>query len=425
MFKYSYHFLKILKSNVHICLFVCIGFSSLFYVLYSGNELRYGDEYLYYRYAQNILDYGAYVDNDLSPLIQRPPGYSALLAVVMFLVSNEVFILKLVNVLALLLSAWFCYKLVGLNSGFYKSLAKKVVLLFILCYPVFVYTSSTLYPQIVSSAIFLGILFFLYKGKGTPRSIIFSSLFYAGLVFMVPSFLFLFFIFIPLIWIKGKRHLRSRKKQIINVIMFSLVFGMVILPWTVRNYILFNKIIPISANSGLVLLLGNSKNSHPNGGPTNDISEYLQKLPKGNNIAENDQALRNMAIKWILDNPTEALFHYVKKVIVHFGYSNNLATKKEESIWKDIVMVLSYYPLLILLVVRLFLCRKYPLSDFEKLALIIYFANALFSSIFFPRIRYRIPYDFLLIMIASTSASLLFFIIKAHIKGSKVRNQHY
>ena len=60
-------------------------------------------------------------------------------------------------------------------------------------------------------------------------------------------------------------------------------------------------------------------------------------------------------------------------------------------------MLFTYGPLLALLVVRLMLIRRLPLTDLEVLFLSLYLAAGMAYAIFFTRIRYRLPFDWLLI----------------------------
>jgi hypothetical protein len=61
-------------------------------------------------------------------------------------------------------------------------------------------------------------------------------------------------------------------------------------------------------------------------------------------------------------------------------------------------MFLTYYPLLALSLVRCALWRRYPFSSAELLLYALYFGNALLSALFFTRIRFRIPFDAVLIV---------------------------
>jgi hypothetical protein len=64
-------------------------------------------------------------------------------------------------------------------------------------------------------------------------------------------------------------------------------------------------------------------------------------------------------------------------------------------------MFVSYYPLLLIALVRLALWRRYRFSFPELLLYLIYFGNALLAALVYTRIRYRLPFDFLLIAMVS------------------------
>ena len=70
-------------------------------------------------------------------------------------------------------------------------------------------------------------------------------------------------------------------------------------------------------------------------------------------------------------------------------------------------MFLTYYPILLCLIFRLFYIHKQPLSRVEVLFVLIYFGSAFFYSVFIPRIRYRLPFDVLLIAHVGIIFSLL------------------
>lgn len=89
------------------------------------------------------------------------------------------------------------------------------------------------------------------------------------------------------------------------------------------------------------------------------------------------------------------------KVLNNFNFRNNLFVQSEQSLLKDVVMFISYGFLMLMFIVRLFFLRKFKPSRFEILLILIYLLNPFFLAIFYTRIRYRLPLDFLLIMIVA------------------------
>ena len=122
---------------------------------------------------------------------------------------------------------------------------------------------------------------------------------------------------------------------------------------------------------------------------------------RGLNEAEVDKYYREKALEYILNNREHSFIMYLRKVINYFNFENELYTKSESSNLKNIVMLISYGFLLLLLLARLILIKKVKITNLEKLILLIYFSNTFFSAIFFTRIRFRIPFDILLIIALS------------------------
>ncbi len=193
---------------------------------------------------------------------------------------------------------------------------------------------------------------------------------------------------------------KSRLAVVLYPIITLLGTIVVVAPWTLRNCIEFHAFIPVSANAGENLLLGNSENVHPLAGANTDISPY-QREARGLDEVQRDRLFRERAKEWILENPRSAFTLYAGKVINYFNYRNKLVTKSEASRAKDFVLLVTYYPLLLISLLRLGAARRMGLTPAELLWYSLYFGNALLSAVFFTRIRFRIPYDFLLLGIAA------------------------
>lgn len=70
-------------------------------------------------------------------------------------------------------------------------------------------------------------------------------------------------------------------------------------------------------------------------------------------------------------------------------------------------MLVTYYPLLALMLLRLMLRRRVPVSPFEGYLLALYLLGALVQAVFFTRIRFRVPFDLLLIALDALFLSYL------------------
>jgi hypothetical protein len=178
-------------------------------------------------------------------------------------------------------------------------------------------------------------------------------------------------------------------------------------PWTLRNYLDFHAVIPVSANGGWNLFTGNSPDTTPNGSVISvDVISLCKRVQPGMSGNQVDAALGKCATDWITENPWSAAKLYIRKVINYFNFRNELATKNAAPAWTDWLLFCTYYPLLAVAIARAALFRRFPFRSTEALIYILYVANALISAIFFTRIRFRIPFDFLLLAIAAGFAGM-------------------
>lgn len=366
--------------------------SGLIYSFYLGDQLRYSDEHEYLNIAKNLLSIGKYSLDGVKPTAYRAPGLPFLIYFGLFLGTN-IEIIRFFNFMALAGSCLFLYLI---SKRLNYPIAGGIAALLVIFYPVLFYTAGTLFPQTIGSFLLLASLFFWFnfKEQNISHSSIIAGLLFGLLVLTIPAFLMYWIVMaiMPLFL--------SLKYKWKRMLLFTLSSLMVVGLWTARNYIVFNSFIPVSTNSGINLLLGNSKNTKANSGVNVDISEY-KPLNRNINEVELDKYYRSMAFKWIFTHKLEAAKLYFKKVANYFNYKNNLATRKEASSFKNIVMLLTYGTLLTLFIVRIALFKIYNFEKIEYYIIGFYFLSAFFSALFFTRIRFRLPFDVLLILINS------------------------
>ena len=359
-----------------------------------GN-FTYVDEADYYFIASNILKHHTYSRDDIHPTASRPPGYPIALVPVLGLDSSVRFA-KAVNLLWWIGAAFLTSYIAG---ELYGSAGGTLALLFVLLYPVSLYTAGTLYPQAITSFFFLVSIAVHFRPR-THTSL--KEAFLQGLVF---SFLI---VSVPLyaanLAVFMAFQTFGETNGIRNAIVTCLVVVFVIGLWSLRNYSVYGQFL-FASNSGVNLLLGNSPLTGPNSGTNVDIDTIAPEaagLPE----VQRDAALKKHAVEWIKGHPLEFEWLFIKKLVNWFNYRNQLRTSGESTRFRDLVMAFSYYPLLALAVL-LPLVKKRRISELERYLYLSYGAAALAYAFFFTRIRFRVPFDFLLIILASGSASIL------------------
>ena len=383
-------------------LLVLIAMASAAFVVRSGAALPYADEQLYWQLAGTIAEGRGYIQAEGVPSTARPPGYPVVLAPCR-LVSDNPIPAKALNI-AFLLGA--SAMVAGLARGFSGSKAAgPIALLLILLFPIVHYTSGTLYPQIFGSMLFVLVVHLLVRHPERRWASAVSGLAFGALLLAIPAFLLVApILLIYMLWPKAGASWRSGiGGRFLGVVLFGTATTLVMSPWIARNAVVFGKFIPLSTNSGLMLIQGYSEDASPNSGPTTDLSKYeAEARARGLDAIETDAYFRHEAVDWIRANPGPALRLYLLKTLNYFNFWNELATESEVSRSKQIVSFVTYYPLLALGLIRLLFVRRYPIGRGEALALILYFSSAPLNAIFYPRLRYRIPFDFLLIAVAAS-----------------------
>ena len=363
----------------------------IIYSLYLGDTLRFlPDESDYISIASNLARKGKYSLDGETATAFRAPGYPFVLAGLRVFNANTV-LLRIVNYIFLGISIYVVYLILRERSSPVAAVLGGGL---VIAYPVLFYTAGTLYPQTLGSLLFLVALYFLTKKQRRRIDYILGGLALGYLTLTVPTFAVTVVVIVIWLWVDSNYKI-TFDNLLVAIIPF-LMFGL----WTARNYVALGSFVLMSTNSGENLLVGNSENSVPNGGRTIDISQYEQAAEGLDEVAR-DRYFLDSALEYIQNHKMRVAKLYVLKVLNYFNFSNTLVTAGEGTTFRDLVMLITYGSLLLLFILRLGLILKYPPTSFEILIITLYLINALVSAIFFTRIRFRLPYDYLLIINAA------------------------
>jgi hypothetical protein len=363
----------------------------LLYSIRLGGNLRFGDEQEYFRLARNLSTSHSYTMYGTYPEIFRPPGYPFLLAMFMSIGAGVEF-LRFVNFLALAASIYIVYLFLRKVSP----AAGAIGVILTVLYPVLFYTAGTLYPQTVAACMFLICMYIWSQATISRTLLVVSGLIYGCLILTVPTFAFMLFILIC------ARKLYNRYLSLRDLLVVCICVAGILGIWGIRNYEAYHSVVFVSTNSGQMLLMGNSENTTPNNGPNADIDRYSKFAGEHQlNEVEREKYYKSSAAKWIMKHKSQAAKLYLLKTLNYFNYRNELATRSEESRGKDLVMIITYGPLLLLFLIRVLCAKTIPLSAPETFFALLYILNAFASAVFFTRIRYRLPVDYLLIYIVA------------------------
>ena len=362
------------------------------YSFHLGTVLRYPDERDYMTLAQNLAEKGIFSLDGSQSTAYRPPGYPGFLTPFLFLGLN-VLVMRMTNFLVLAGCFFLLFRILKCIDD--TSLASLGVVL-ALCYPAAFYSAGTLLPQTIGTAfLLLSVVLALAPIGVTVRGAFLLGIVMGLAILNIPAFIFSALIFS--LWI-AYRSLKSR--PLAKVAAIGLGLALIVGPWTLRNHHLLGQFVLVSTNGGVNLLYGNSDQAVAESGATLDLSRYWAHV-EGLNEAQKDSAYAAIAVQYMKEHPAQTARLYLAKLVHFFAFRDTVATSSESDALAFVVMLVTYAPLLIVLAWRLVLFRSRRFRPAEILLLSLYFGNAFFHALFFTRIRFRIPFDFLLIATVS------------------------
>jgi 4-amino-4-deoxy-L-arabinose transferase-like glycosyltransferase len=370
------------------------------YAVVLGDSLRYLDEQVYLQLAQSMAGGHGYSADGVQPTAYRPPGYPFLLMPVYSITGGSVLAMRFVGVLALVGCVWLIYRL-GRRIG--SPAVGAVAAVVLACYPLGIYTATALYPQIPALFLLLAQIEFglraVSASGGARVGYVFASGVAGGLLAItVPNFAVS--VFVVLLWLGWRNRRAAWRTAAAILVVVAVVPGV----WCVRNIVSLHAFVPVSTNDGINLLLGNSEHTTAGGGTNVDISRYDQeaKAKHLDEVGIND-FFSQSAVGWIKANPADAAVLFVKKVANNFAYSSEMATSGQGGSASDLLLAVTYYPLLALALWRVISARRRPLTAEEKLAVGLIVLNLLLLAVFFTRLRFRVPLDALTILPAASA----------------------
>jgi 4-amino-4-deoxy-L-arabinose transferase-like glycosyltransferase len=296
--------------------------------------------------------------------------------------------MRLANVTLLGLTVVLLYRLV---AKVFRPIAGLLAAVLFACYPLSIYTATTLYPQ-TSVSLLVVLVFTVLTWKRTHgwRGRVLTGLVLGLLVLDDPAFLFLIVV-LPVV---SSRTVRT------YLVHFLEVTGGAAVPvaaWKVRNYVHFKELFFISTNGGYNLLLGNSPHAGADTGVSASISIYVRHASTLHGEVAQNSYYEHAAIQWVSSHPGRAGVLYILKFFNFFNSANNLATRGTGSSFEQLVLTASYLILVFLLVLRLICWRRCGYNRYSSYLLVVYVLGALVSAVVVTRVRYRGPFELFLV----------------------------
>jgi hypothetical protein len=399
------------------------------------------DQVSYDRLAQRLLDgYGFTFDKLWWPYTQ--PGeptahwsflYTLYLAGVYGLVGYHPLVARLIQaVLVGALMPWLVYRLGSRHFGRQVGLVASGVMA---CYAYFIYYAATLMTE---NFYIIGILWTLdiagQLGQAdNPSPAVVRRGLLLGLALGVTVLLrqvFLLFIPVLFLWLLWRSYrdqttsadaspfadstsrdrslaIDLRNKPAVRMLgillMAILILLVAIVPWTIRNYLVFDRFVLLNTNAGFAFYWSN----HPIHGqnyPANlpDWDSYIRLIPPellSLDEAELDQALLKRGLGFVRDDPRRYLMLSITRIDDYFRFWPS----SESGLISNVSRVLSFGLLWPLMAYGLIShIRRSFLSETLILYLFVMFYTAI-HLLSWALVRYRLPIDAVLIIFAGAT----------------------
>lgn len=383
--------LQLIKKENRVLFIICILGCCIrvVYAITQGDELVFPDEERYWCQINNLLE--SYTFYCKTSYAHDMPFAAVIMAV--FLKVSGAGLLALRLFLALI-SSILIYIVAKFTKLFSENpIAPVLAGAIVAVYPFFIFYSSLILSESIFTLISMG--YFYYVFKAAKDDWVYLGVL-SGLGYLTrPTLLF----FYPIIWIWLMVVGKFSAKRIALIITLTMV---VISPWLVRNYKHFDTVVIATASTGHVLWEGNNP-WNKTGGVAQPDWKYLDDMPLHLTELERDKWKKRQAIEYISSNPLNFFVDSLKKFSRFWHlWPNNARYNQGVYFW---LSLLSFGPILAGAIAGLWLLRNH----WRTMGLLwLFFAYyTLLHMVTIGSIRYRLPLEPLLIVLASCSFTQL------------------
>jgi 4-amino-4-deoxy-L-arabinose transferase-like glycosyltransferase len=386
------------KWGLLLTIFVVALVLRLVFIMSLEDRLYWSDEHQYMKGVSQVLDKGEwYLAGSY-----KPPGYVYFLVALRAVFGES---LAAVRVAQSVLGALVCLLTFALASKLFSRHVAIAAAAYVAAYPLLIYVSGVVMPQALETALITGVLLLLiiYREGMRRRYLVLSGLLLGLGALTVPLILAL----IPLagVWI-----LALRRWSIPAAVRDCLVLGLcalsMILPWTLRNYLVEQRFIFIATLGSQLLYLHCNPWADPDDKEGTramafKIKEDVMAEARANPAGPTEDEIYLQRYKeFVSSNPGRAAVIYLKKFKNFFGLFPATFSNNEHTVNRNIIAAAtSYAPVLVFSIVGAVVSFFRRREGLLLIAVPVLFA--LGYSLFHTTVRYRIPTEPCSIVLAS------------------------
>ncbi len=399
--------LKILnKADIKRVLLILIIFNLLLKIILmfflSPNMPPVDDGKDYFEIAENLITRGRFA-GIFGITSVRAPLYPFFLSLLFLASGGDIAVMRIIQILISLTMIPLIYLL--LKKLDQKKPAVIIALFIYSFYPAFIYLPYRLLTENLFIILLMIFSLVFLKYRGLKDCAICGIT--AGLLSLTRPMFLLYPIF-ALIYIFYHRK-KNFRLIISDFLVIVILMALTILPWTIRNYMLWGGFCLITTNSGNTVMINNNDLLFDIEGPAPQNRVFKMELLHPDfmpgtplwdsmNELQRDRELQKRTFAWIKNNPGSFLRLIPIKIYSFWHYSQNPQTPEVRKSLQDLGSIFSYLALLPFMIYGFFKSFKYihfP-DSLYPLSLLLLF---LFTTIIFGgSLRFRMPFDIFLII---------------------------
>jgi hypothetical protein len=393
---------KIIIAIAALGIFLRIIFVWQFVDIGSINQWEYGEivknivnnnGYSLFYFENDSLEYKYKEEVNPFPSAYMPPGYVFIILPVYF-IENDFIINLIIISLQIFCSAaviFFLFKLCA--NIFDKSIAIVSTLIYAIL-PEFIYACASFSPTILFHLLIVLVFYRLQAHNKTNGLDILLPVLLAAIIYLRSEFI-LFVMFLIMFYMISKQYRKA--------LSYIVLILFLILPWSIRNSMVFDSLVPMTTNFGQNLYRGN--NSSDVGWWGEEIMiEKVKELPRDKSFEIHMNRLYlNRAINYIKDNPVRFVANGFRKQFELWVF-NLSDTRAKLLIY--LIPTISIFCLFIIGIIRTFNLPKY------KYFYMFFLQATILSAILFSLPRYQTMMKVLMLPFAAIGMFFLFDIFK-------------
>jgi len=404
------------SSKFSILIIILLALLSRTYMFYKMPEPADGREIDgkdYFFMAQSFLKHGTFLYPDTKKYTStRPPMFPLFLSFLIKLTYNNKIAIRII---LLSISVLLCIFVFYIGKTYVSHICGFIAGLLLAIHKKVINFSYLFMSETFAMAIVLLMIYFIIKFITTNKKmfLLYAAVFTGIFILTKPYAIFLPLFLSLFFWVF---HKMSKKK----IILFLLLSYITVLPWSIRNYIRFKKLIPVTTGGGGALFIGNFL-------PTDGIGhiqfngktgyDYMRKYFKGIKLwRASPEAYKKMfkkAVDNILKNPLKILWLDFKKFFRFFGVSPYFYKTKLKKIlgiiFSLIIFITCIYGIFISFLRKNKVCI---------LSSIIVLYSAIIHALIFAKPRFAIPIMPLILLLTGYAFQNLYPMFSNKIKLS-------